>query len=160
MAKQSYKDKNGTTRVGDALRWLVANGKKVAPELLDIAGNITGIESLNLLSDKIKNDGQLSEVDKQMLLAELEFDVIEMQEVTKRWTSDNATDSFLTKNIRPLVLAFLTLTLFIYIILDSSIGGFNIASEWIDLLSSLLLLVYGGYFGARSAEKIVKSWKK
>jgi hypothetical protein len=160
MAKQSYKDKNGTSRVGDALRWLVANGKKVAPELLDIAGNITGIESLNLLSDKIKNDGQLSEVDKQMLLAELEFDVIEMQEVTKRWTSDNATDSFLTKNIRPMVLAFLTLTLFIYIILDSSIGGFNIASEWIDLLSSLLLLVYGGYFGARSAEKIVKSWKK
>jgi len=160
MAKQSYKDKNGTSRVGDALRWLVANGKKVAPELLDIAGNITGIGSLNLLSDKIKNDGQLSEVDKQMLLAELEFDVIEMQEVTKRWTSDNATDSFLTKNIRPLVLAFLTLTLFIYIILDSSIGGFNIASQWIDLLSSLLLLVYGGYFGARSAEKIVKSWKK
>ena len=160
MAKQSYKDKNGTTRVGDALRWLVARGKDVAPEILDIAGNLTGIESFNLLSDKIKTDGQLSETDKQMLLAELEFDVIEMKEVTTRWVSDNATDSFLTKNIRPLVLAFLTLTLFIYIILDSSIGGFNIAPQWIDLLSSLLLLVYGGYFGARSAEKIVRNWKK
>lgn len=160
MAKQSYKDKNGTTRVGDALRWLVASGKDVAPEILDIAGNLTGIESFNLLSDKIKTDGQLSETDKQMLLAELEFDVIEMKEVSTRWVSDNATDSFLTQNIRPLVLAFLTLTLFIYIILDSSIGGFNIAPQWIDLLSSLLLLVYGGYFGARSAEKIVKNWKK
>lgn len=160
MAKKSYKDKNGTTRVGDALRWLVANGKKVAPELLDIAGNITGIEPLKRLGDKIKSDGQLSEADKEMLLAELEFDMIEMQEVTKRWTSDNAADSFMTKNIRPMVLAFLTLTLFIYIILDSSIGGFNIAPQWIDLLSSLLLLVYGGYFGARSAEKIVKTWKK
>jgi len=160
MAKQSYKDKNGTTRVGDALRWLVARGKDVAPEILDIAGNLTGIESFNLLSDKIKTDGQLSETDKQMLLAELEFDVIEMKEVSTRWVSDNATDSFLTQNIRPLVLAFLTLTLFIYIILDSSIGGFNIAPQWIDLLSSLLLLVYGGYFGARSAEKIVKNWKK
>ena len=160
MAKQSYKDKNGTTRVGDALRWLVARGKDVAPEILDIAGNLTGIESFNLLSDKIKTDGQLSETDKQMLLAELEFDVIEMKEVTTRWVSDNATDSFLTQNIRPLVLAFLTLTLFIYIILDSSIGGFNIAPQWFDLLSSLLLLVYGGYFGARSAEKIVKNWKK
>lgn len=160
MAKKSYKDKNGTTRVGDALRWLVARGKDVAPEILDIAGNLTGIESFNLLSDKIKSDGKLSETDKQMLLAELEFDVIEMKEVTTRWISDNATDSFLTQNIRPLVLAFLTLTLFIYIILDSSIGGFNIAPQWIDLLSSLLLLVYGGYFGARSAEKIVKNWKK
>ena len=160
MAKESYKDRNGTTRVGDALRWLVARGKDVAPEILDIAGNITGIESLNKISDKIKSDSELSEADKEMLLAELEFDVIEMQEVTKRWVSDNATDSFLTQNIRPLVLAFLTLTLFIYIILDSSIGGFNIAPQWIDLLSSLLLLVYGGYFGARSAEKIVKTWKK
>ena len=127
---------------------------------MDFAGKITGIESFNLLSYKIKSDGQLSETDKQMLLAELEFDVIEMQEVTKRWVSDNKTDSFLTQNIRPLVLAFLTLTLFIYIILDSSIGGFNIAPQWIELLSSLLLLVYGGYFGARSAEKIVKTWKK
>lgn len=160
MAKKSYKDKNGTTRVGDALRWLVARGKDVAPEILEIAGNLTGIESFNLLSDKIKSDGKLSETDKQMLLAELEFDMIEMKEVTTRWVSDNATDSFLTQNIRPLVLAFLTLTLFIYIILDSSIGGFNIAPQWIDLLSSLLLLVYGGYFGARSAEKIVKNWKK
>ena len=160
MAKKSYKDKNGTTRVGDALRWLVARGKDVAPEILDIAGNLTGIESFNLLSDKIKTDGKLSETDKQMLLAELEFDMIEMKEVTTRWVSDNATDSFLTQNIRPLVLAFLTLTLFIYIILDSSISGFNIATQWVNLLSSLLLLVYGGYFGARSAEKIVKNWKK
>lgn len=160
MAKQSYKEKNGTTRIGDALRWLVANGKKVAPELLDIAGNITGIEPLKILADKINSNKEISQIDKDFLLKEIEFDMIEMQEVTKRWESDNSADSFMTKNIRPLILAFLTLTLFIYIVLDSSIGGFNIAPQWIDLLSSLLLLVYGGYFGARSAEKIVKTWKK
>ena len=84
----------------------------------------------------------------------------EIEETTKRWVSDNATDSYLTRNIRPLTLAFLTLTLFIYIILDSSLEGFKIDSNWIDLLSSLLLLVYGGYFGMRSAEKITKNWKK
>jgi hypothetical protein len=84
----------------------------------------------------------------------------EIEETTKRWVSDNATDSYLTRNIRPLTLAFLTLTLFIYIILDSSLQGFKIDSNWIDLLSSLLLLVYGGYFGMRSAEKITKNWKK
>ena len=108
MAKQSYKDKNGTTRIGDALRWLVANGKKVAPELLGLAGNITGIEPLKILADKINSDKDISQIDKDFLLKEIEFDMIEMQEITKRWTSDNATDSFLTKNIRPLVLAFLT----------------------------------------------------
>jgi hypothetical protein len=158
--KKSYKERNGTTRVGDALRWLVKQGKEVAPEILTIAGNVTGIEALNELSTKIKGDTGLSETDKQMLLEELRYDMIEMQETTKRWVSDNQTDSYLTRNIRPLTLAFLTATLFIYIILDSTLEGFNIDSHWIDLLSSLMLLVYGGYFGMRSAEKITKQWKK
>lgn len=155
-----YKQKHGTTRVGDALRWLVKQGKQVAPEILTIAGNITGVDALNELANKIKTDTQLSETDKEILLEELRHDVIEMQETTKRWTSDMNSDSWWSKNIRPLSLAFLTLTLFIYIILDSSIDGFTIDPNWIDLLSSLLLLVYGGYFGARSAEKITKNWKK
>ena len=115
---------------------------------------------MKVLADKIKGDSNIDPKDKELLLKELEYDMLEMNEVSKRWESDNNTDSFLTQNIRPLTLAFLTLTLFIYIILDSSLEGFKISEKWIDLLSSLLLLVYGGYFGARSAEKIVKSWKK
>ena len=154
-----YKEQNGTSRVGDALRWLLKQGKEVAPELLKIASNVTGIEALEVLASKIGSDKVLSETDKQLLLEELNFDKIEMQETTKRWVSDNNTDSYLTRNIRPLTLAFLTATLFIYIILDSSLEGFKISPDWIDLLSSLLLLVYGGYFGMRSAEKITKNWK-
>ncbi len=158
MAK--YKDKNGTTRVGDALRWLVKQGKEVAPELIQLAGNITGIDSLKQLSKKIKESDKLSEIDKQILLEELRYDMLEMQEVTKRWQYDMmSSDSWLSKNIRPLTLAFLTATLFIYIILDSSIQGFKIDNNWIDLLSSLLLLVYGGYFGARTVEKVIRHRK-
>ena len=155
-----YKKKNGTTRVGDALRWLVKQGKEVAPELLSVVGSVTGIEQLKDLADKIGKDDKLSEADKELLLEELRYDMIEMQETTKRWQSDMLSDSWLSKNIRPLSLAFLTITLFLYIILDSSLEGFKIDSGWIDLLSSLLLLVYGGYFGMRSAEKITKHWKK
>ena len=155
-----YKKKNGTTRVGDALRWLVKQGKEVAPDILNVAGSITGIEQLKDLACKIEGNTQLSETDKQLLLEELRYDMIEMQESTKRWEADMNSDSWLSKNIRPLSLAFLTLTLFIYIILDSSLEVFKISPEWIDLLSSLLLLVYGGYFGARSAEKITKNFKK
>ena len=109
---------------------------------------------------EIFNSDKLSETDKQLLLEELRYDMLEMEETTKRWVSDNQTDSYLTRNIRPLTLAFLTATLFVYIILDSSLEGFKIDPNWIDLLSSLLLLVYGGYFGMRSAEKITKHWKK
>lgn len=93
-----YKDKNGTTRVGDALRWLLKQGKEVAPELLKIASNVTGIEALEVLASKISTDEKLSEADKQLLLEELNFDKIEMQETTKRWVSDNNTDSYLTQN--------------------------------------------------------------
>lgn len=104
--------------------------------------------------DIISNSKELSAEQVKMALKELEHDVIEMQEITKRWESDNLADSWWSKNVRPLSLMFLTVTLFIYVILDSSLEGFNVGSEWIDLLSSLLLLVYGGYFGARALEKI------
>ena len=102
----------------------------------------------------ISKDKDIPAKDKEMMMADLEQDVIEMEEVTKRWQSDMSSDSWLSKNVRPLSLAFLTLTLFIYIILDSSLEGFKIDSEWVSLLGNLLMLVYGGYFGARTLEKI------
>ena len=104
----------------------------------------------------ITKDKDIPVKDKETMLADLQQDVIEMQEITKRWESDNKADSFLTKNIRPLSLAFLTLSLFIYVILDSSLQSFNIDQQWISLLGNLLMLVYGGYFGARTLEKIRK----
>ena len=102
----------------------------------------------------ISKDKDIPAKDKETMLADLEQDVIEMQEVTKRWQSDMSSNSWLSKNIRPLSLAFLTFSLFIYIILDSSLEGFKIDSEWVSLLGNLLMLVYGGYFGARTLEKI------
>ena len=102
----------------------------------------------------ITEDKNIPAKDKEMMLADLQQDVIEMQEVTKRWESDMSSNSWLASNIRPLSLAFLTLSLFIYVILDSSLEGFKIASEWVSLLGNLLMLVYGGYFGARTLEKI------
>ena len=102
----------------------------------------------------ITEDKEIPVKDKETMLADLEQDVMEMEEVTKRWSSDMSSDSWLSKNIRPLSLAFLTITLFIYVILDSSLDTFKIDSEWISLLGNLLMLVYGGYFGARTLEKI------
>ena len=124
-----------------------------------VGGTVLNAISGGKVSDIIKaisTDNNLTEQEKEMLLAELEQDVIEMQEVTKRWQSDMTSDSWLSKNIRPLSLAFLTFSLFLYVILDSSLESFKIEKEWITLLSSLLLLVYGGYFGTRAVEKITK----
>ena len=156
----NYKDKNGTTRVGDALRWLVSKGKDVAPELLDIAGSITGIEALEKLGDKISGSKELSQQDKDLLLANIEMDKQEMQQVSKRWESDMVSDSWLSKNIRPLTLAFLLLNMFIFVILDSSLEAFKINNEWIELLKNLLITVCLAYFGSRGVEKFSKIRKK
>ena len=104
----------------------------------------------------ITKDKDIPIKDKETMLADLEQDVMEMQEITKRWESDNKAESYITKNIRPLSLAFLTLSMFAYVILDSSLDSFKIDQQWISLLGNLLMLVYGGYFGARTLEKIRK----
>ena len=137
------------TFFGNLLRSLVKTGKKVSP----IFDAITGGKVSDII-EAIGSSKELTAIEKEMLVNELEQDVIEMQEITKRWQSDMTSDSWLSKNIRPLSLAFLTLTLFIYIILDSALEGFKIDSEWVSLLGNLLMLVYGGYFGARTLEKI------
>jgi len=155
-----YKDKNDTTRVGDALRWLVSKGKDVAPEILDIAGSITGIDALEKLSDKINGSKELSQQDKDLLLANIEMDKQEMLQVSKRWESDMVSDSWLSKNIRPLTLAFLLLNMFIFVILDSALEGFKINNEWIELLKNLLITVCLAYFGSRGVEKFSKIRKK
>jgi hypothetical protein len=149
MDSKKLKNNGKGTFFGNLLRSLVKTGKKVSP----VFDAITGGKVSDILK-AIGNNKELTEVEKEMLVKELEQDVIEMQEITKRWQSDMSSDSWLSKNIRPLSLAFLTLTLFIYIILDSALEGFKIDSEWVSLLGNLLMLVYGGYFGARTLEKI------
>ena len=158
--KYKYKDINGTSRVGDALRWLAAQGKNFAPELLNIVGTVTGVEGLNKLGNAIRKDDKLSDVDKEMLLKQLELDMVREQEVSKRWMYDLNSDSWMSKNIRPLTLAFLLACMFVFIMLDSSLEGFRINEEWIFLLKSLLLTAVGGYFVVRTGEKIAKSFKK
>ena len=150
-----YKKKNGTTRVGDFLRGVVG----VAPEFLDLAGSITGIEALSRLADKIEGSDSIAQKDKDIALAMLKMDMVDMQEVTKRWEADLHSDNKLSKNVRPLVMIFLTLSMFIFIVVDSSVDDFKVKSDWISLLSSLLWLVYGAYFGGRSLEKIQKMRK-
>ena len=156
---EETKKKDGTN-VGNALRWLVKQGKSVSPALLDVASNITGIKQLSLLGDAIRGDKKLSPEDKDLLLAELNKDISIEQEITKRWIADANSDNYASKNIRPFTLAFLLICMFIFILLDSSLDGFKIASEWIGLLKGLLMTAVGGYFVIRGAEKITKNIKK
>ena len=150
--------KNGGegTNVGNFLRTL----KGVAPEILNIAGAVTGIDALKVLGDKIKGSDSISEHDKAIALELLRMDIVEAEEITKRWEADSLSDSWLSKNVRPMALIFLTVSMALYIIIDSSVSGFDVKEQWIELLSSLLLLIYAAYFGGRSLEKIQSIRKK
>lgn len=158
--KPTYKEINGATRVGDALRWLGKQGKTIAPEILDIASTITGIGSLKTLGDAIKGDPELSEEDKSLLLAELELDMVREQEISKRWVADAQSDSWMSKNIRPLTLAFLLACMFTFIMLDSFTNNFYIKESFVGLLETLLVTAISGYFVMRQVGKGIQDWNK
>lgn len=108
---------------------------------------------LGVVKNLINNDPELPQQDKEVALALLKQDIVEAQEISKRWESDMTSDSWLSKNTRPMTLIFLTVSLIVFILLDSFNIEFGIDSGWIDLLKSLLITVYVAYFGSRGAEK-------
>jgi hypothetical protein len=78
-------------------------------------------------------------------------------QVTERWKMDMESDSFLSKNIRPLVLVYLTSIFTILAFADGNVGGFVVAEDYIPIFQSLLITVYGAYFVGRTWEKSKKS---
>ena len=83
----------------------------------------------------------------------LDYENSMQKEVTSRWLSDN-NGGLLTKNIRPLALAFLTFMFVIISIFSGNIGQFQIQKEFIPVYQTLLIVIYTAYFGGRSFEKI------
>ena len=75
------------------------------------------------------------------------------KEVTSRWESDMNSDSWLAKNIRPMVLVYLTFIFTLLAFTDGNIGEFKIAKEYIPIIQTLLVTAYGAYFVGRSWEK-------
>ena len=81
----------------------------------------------------------------------------EMQkQVTERWKMDMNSDSWLSKNIRPLVLVFLVVATVLLIFIDGGVISFKVQDKWTDLLQLVLITVIGAYFGGRSLEKVKK----
>ena len=82
---------------------------------------------------------------------------IEMEKnITERWKMDMASDSWLSKNIRPLVLVFLVVSTVLMIFIDAGTINFVVEDKWTDLLQLVLITVIGAYFGGRSLEKVKK----
>ena len=82
---------------------------------------------------------------------------VEMEKnITSRWEADLKSDSWLSKNVRPLVLVFLIVCTMLLIFIDAGALNFEVKSSWVDLLQLVLITVIGAYFGGRSLEKVKK----
>ena len=82
---------------------------------------------------------------------------VEMEKnITSRWKADMNSDSWLSKNVRPLVLIFLVVCTMLLIFIDAGKINFNVKDSYVDLLQLVLITVIGAYFGGRSFEKSKK----
>ena len=146
------KDKKG---IAEKWAWI----KEKIPQVGKLIGDVLPEKGvLGVVKNLIDKDDTIPpELKKEALAKIYELELVETQEITKRWQSDNNSDAKLAKVIRPIIMLFLTIFLALVIFIDSSDGiGFEVDAAYIDLLKSLLMLVYFAYFGGRTAEK----WKK
>ena len=84
------------------------------------------------------------------------YEVQMEKEITSRWQADMKSDSWLSKNVSPLVLIFLVVSTVLLIFIDAGIINFVVEAKWTDLLQLVLITVIGAYFGGRSIEKAKK----
>ncbi len=101
-----------------------------------------------------KEEKLAAELKIKQLISDYE---VEMEKnITSRWEADLKSDSWLSKNVRPLVLIFLIVCTMLLIFIDAGALNFEVKSSWVDLLQLVLITVIGAYFGGRSLEKVKK----
>jgi len=112
------------------------------------------IKEVGNVIDKLTTTEE-EKLEAQRLIQEIleKADKEAQEQVTSRWQADMVSDSFLSKNIRPMVLIYLTVVFTICSFFDGNIGSFEVAEEYIPIFQSLLITVYGAYFVGRTWEK-------
>lgn len=115
----------------------------------------TVVDRLGGLVDRfVRTKDEKAEFEKEMTEILIEMEAEMEKNVTERWNADMASDSWLSKNVRPLVLIFLIVNTMILIFIEAGVVEFNVKQEWISLLQLILTTVIASYFGGRSYEKV------
>lgn len=103
---------------------------------------------------KAKAQLELVKLQQEGELAKMQADIAEAQEITKRWEADMSSDSWLSKNIRPLALIAIFMAYFLFTAMSAF--GYNAQESYVNLLGSWGQIVFLAYFGGRTAEKIIE----
>ena len=107
----------------------------------------------SVLDNVITTDEEKLEAKRKLKQLILSHEAELQKNVTDRWKADMNSDSWLSKNVRPLVLIFLVVSTVLMIFIDAGAISFTVEEKWTDLLQLVLITVIGAYFGGRSLEK-------
>ena len=121
-----------------------------ASKLVDSVGSV--------LDNVITTDEEKLEAKRKLKELILSHEAQMQQNVTDRWKADMNSDSWLSKNVRPLVLIFLVVCTMLMIFIDAGAISFTVEEKWTDLLQLVLITVIGAYFGGRTMEKRKKKF--
>jgi hypothetical protein len=115
------------------------------------------IESVGgVIDNLVTTDEEKLEAKRKLKEMIMNHEVQMEKQITDRWTADMNSDSWLSKNVRPMVLIFLIICTMLLIFIDAGAVKFEVEEKWTDLLQLVLITVIGAYFGGRTAEKFKK----
>lgn len=145
--KKKFKD----TKVGQFLQDKLPSVIQLVGDNLPIPHSITNIVAgLIKPEDKPEFDAAIAEYTQ----SDYDFILTQEKEITDRWKSDMASDSWLSKNVRPLVLLYMLGVFTALVVCDSAKINFIVKDSWVSLLETLMTSVFVAYFGSRGWEKI------
>ena len=107
-----------------------------------------------ILDEVITTDEERLEAKRKLKELILGHEAQMEQNITDRWKADMASDSWLSKNVRPLMLIFVMVCTMLLIFIDAGCLAFEGEEKWTDLLTMVLITIVGSYFGGRSLEKV------
>lgn len=123
--------------------------KAKAPHILEAVGN--KFPAIGLITDLISKDDKLTPEEKEMALKLLEMDKAEMENVTARWQADMASDSWLSKNARPIVLLYFCFLITILLVFAAC--KITMPEEYVYMIKEISMIVIISYYGSRGIEK-------
>ena len=117
----------------------------------DLVKNVGGV-----IDEFHTSDEEKLEAERKIKELVANYEVEMEKNITARWEADLKSDSWLSKNVRPLTLIFLIVCTMLLIFIDAGAINFNVKDSYVDLLQLVLITVIGAYFGGRSLEKVKK----
>ncbi len=133
--------------------------KKILEKIFGVGSSVVD-DVANALDRFIRTKEDRDAFEKEMTEIFVRAEAEMQKNVSDRWKYDMESDSWLSKNVRPLVLVFLIFSTILLIFIEGGNIDFFIKEEWITLLQMILLTVIGAYFGGRSIEKVNKARNK